>query len=157
MRGREDWLWIQPPENWEELCTWKACFKKYSPFMPASGRYIFPCCLELTCMLVSFLWPAPGVNTLAGPGATLLLCNLGLPGFSSGPASLMSWLLSGNTAGLSLKSVTGRQALLVCKYILLCVQGSCARLTACLLQFREMHYSDWSSLCFSSQSRLLRQ
>ena len=101
-------------------------FFNYSPFVSASGRHIFPCCLELTPLLVPFLGPDPGVNTHGWAGVTLSLCSLRLPGFSSGPASLMSWLLFGNAVGLSLKPLTRRQARLVCKYLLLWAQAACS-------------------------------
>lgn len=94
-------------------------FFNYSPFVSASGRHIFPCCLELTSLLVPFLGPDPGVNTHGWTGVTLSFCSLRLPGFSSGPASLKSWLLFGNAVGSSLKPLTRRQARLVCKYLLL--------------------------------------
>ena len=118
--GRVGWLWTQPPEDREELCTWKPIFFfNYSPFVSGSGRHIFPCCLELTSLLVPFLGPDPGVNTHGWTGVTLSFCSLRLPGFSSGPASLKSWLLFGNAVGSSLKPLTRRQARLVCKYLLL--------------------------------------
>ena len=63
MGGTVGWLWIQPPEDREELCPLKTYFKKYSSFHDSLRKLSLPV--------------LPGIDLRVAPisGARLLVVN----------------------------------------------------------------------------------
>lgn len=97
----------------EELCTWKAKFKSF--LIHASLRKVsLPVLLRgagITLHVAPVSAARDGGERTQASRSRPVAPQPGLPGFSSGHASLITLLLSGNEAGSTLKSLTQRQAL----------------------------------------------
>lgn len=159
MGGTVGWLRIQPPEDWEQLCPLKAYFKKTLLIHVSPRKRSLPVLPGIDLHVAPV--PVAGVlavNTHRQPEASLGLCG-------PGPARLLVW-----TCELNYSAALWKRCWLVLEIPDQApgpagfVNTSCGgrrepvpSLAVCLRQFGENHCRHWSSLCFSSCSRLLGQ